>query len=435
MTSASITKEKSGQRLLRTTAFAVTVFAMLFSADAARGQAVDLALVLVIDNSGSIDPSESALQFNGYAEAFRSSELVKEMTAGPNGAIAVSVLLFSDVVQSLGGWRIIDDRGSAAQFANLLSSASSSGSGGTHIAQALEAAVMELSSCPYPASAATIDLSGDGPDNEGEVLNIGNIFNLVLAIAGAQTINWTPQTQQNAYRLRSLRNSIAARGVSINCVAIQDPDLQDYFEKYVVCGKGSFAMLASSFQSFRTVIKRKILREVQQGIKQSMQRTAKKPPKNPSKAKPPKPEGRTKKSKGQDEKGELEAEQDKDLAKQGVGGGELQAESSLEVGELAAAKAPEKVRAEAVVTVRDAETKLPLSEATFSLIGEGTNFAAEPNGSLPGQFVAGFDTLKDSKSSLRIYAPGYTPKEIAIDGREPARYEVELERMPIQFIL
>ena len=194
-------------------------------------------------------------------------------------------------------------------------------------------------------------------------------------------------------------------------------------------------MLASSFHSFRTVIKRKILREVQQGIKQSMQRTAKNPPKNPSKAKPPKPEGRTKKSKGQDEKGELEAEQDKDLAKQGVGGGELQAESSLEVGELAAAKAPEKVRAEAVVTVRDAETKLPLSEATFSLIGEGTNFAAEPNGSLPGQFVAGFDTLKDSKSSLRIYAPGYTPKEIAIDGREPARYEVELERVPIQFIL
>lgn len=435
MSKANKPKERTSLRQSRIMAFAAMAVYVVTATDTARAQAVDLALVLVIDNSGSIDPSESALQFNGYAEAFRSADLVKEMTAGPNGAIAVSVLLFSDVVQSLGGWRIIDDRSSAAQFANLLSSASSSGSGGTHIAQALEAAVMELSSCPYPASAATIDLSGDGPDNEGEVLNIGSIVNLVLAIAGAQTINWTPQTQQNAYRLRSLRNSIAARGVSINCVAIQDPDLQDYFEKYVVCGKGSFAMLASSFQSFRTVIKRKILREVQQGIKQSMQRTAKKPPTDPSKAKPPKPAGRTKKSKAQDEKGELEAEQDKNLAKQGAGGGELHAESSLKVGELAAAKAPEKVRAEALVTIRDAETKLPLSEANFSLIGEGTNFAAEPNGSLPGQFVAGFDTLKDSKSSLRIHAPGYTPKEIEIDEREPAHYEVELERVPIQFIL
>ena len=435
MSQAHEQKERINHRQSRIIAFAAIAMCVLAAADTARAQAVDLALVLVIDNSGSIDPSESALQFNGYAEAFRSAELVKEMTAGPNGAIAVSVLLFSDVVQSLGGWRIIDDQGSASQFANMLSSASSSGSGGTHIAQALQAAVMELSSCPYPASAATIDLSGDGPDNEGEVLNTVNIFNLFLAIAGAQTMQWTPQTQQNAYRLRTLRNSIAARGVSINCVAIQDPDLQDYFEKYVVCGKGSFAMLASSFQSFRTVIKRKILREVQQGIKQSIQRSAKRPPKGPGKAKTTQPEGRVKKSENQEKRGELEAEQDKSLAKQGAGGGDLQARSNPTSGEMVAAKAPEKVRTEIAITLRDTETKLPLSEAVFSLIGDSTNFEAEPNGSLPGQFVAGFDAAKESKHSLRIDAPGYSPKEIAIDGREPARYEVELERLPIQFIL
>ena len=434
MSQAHEQKERINHRQSRIIAFAAIAMCVLAAADTARAQAVDLALVLVIDNSGSIDPSESALQFNGYAEAFRSAELVKEMTAGPNGAIAVSVLLFSDVVQSLGGWRIVDDQGSASQFANMLSSASSSGSGGTHIAQALQAAVMELSSCPYPASAATIDLSGDGPDNEGEVLNTVNIFNLFLAIAGAQTMQWTPQTQQNAYRLRTLRNSIAARGVGINCVAIQDPDLQDYFEKYVVCGKGSFAMLASSFQSFRTVIKRKILREVQQGIKQSIQRSAKRPPKGPGKAKATQPEGRVKQSENQEKRGELEAEQDKNLTKQDSGG-DLQARSNPTSGEMVAAKAPEKVRTEIAITLRDTETKLPLSEAVFSLIGDSTNFEAEPNGSLPGQFVAGFDAVKESKHSLRIDAPGYSPKEIAIDGREPARYEVELERLPIQFIL
>ena len=434
MSQAHKQKERINHRQSRIIAFAAIAMCVLAAADTARAQAVDLALVLVIDSSGSIDPSESALQFNGYAEAFRSAELVKEMTAGPNGAIAVSVLLFSDVVQSLGGWRIIDDQGSASQFANMLSSASSSGSGGTHIAQALQAAVMELSSCPYPASAATIDLSGDGPDNEGEVLNTVNIFNLFLAIAGAQTMQWTPQTQQNAYRLRTLRNSIAARGVSINCVAIQDPDLQDYFEKYVVCGKGSFAMLASSFQSFRTVIKRKILREVQQGIKQSIQRSAKRPPKGPGKAKATQPEGRVKQSENQEKRGELEAEQDKNLAKQDSGG-DLQARSNPTSGEMVAAKAPGKVRTEIAITLRDTETKLPLSEAVFSLIGDSTNFEAEPNGSLPGQFVAGFDAVKESKHSLRIDAPGYSPKEIAIDGREPARYEVELDRLPIQFIL
>jgi hypothetical protein len=414
---------------------ATLFFCFLCGARDARAQVVDLALVLVIDNSGSIDPSESALQFNGYAEAFESAELVTEMTGGPNAAIAVSVLLFSDVVQSLGGWQIIDGPASASTFANVLRSAPYGGSGGTHIAQALEAAVMELASCPYPAVAATIDLSGDGPDNEGVAINIADPMQLLLAFTGLQTSQWNQDIQNNAYRLRRLRDSIKARGVSINCVAIQDPDLQDYFEKYVICGKGSFAMLASSFQSFRTVIKRKILREVQQGIRQGVQRSAKRPPKSPGKAKTTQPVGRAKKNESQDKKSELETEQDKNLAKQGSGGGDLQANSSTTSSQMVAAKSPEKVRTEIAITLRDTETKLPLSEANFSLIGEGANFGAEPNGSLPGQFVAEFDAFKGSKSSLRIEAPGYTPKEIAIDEREPARYEVELERLPIQFIL
>jgi hypothetical protein len=396
---------------------------------------VDLALVLVIDNSGSIDASESAMQFNGYAEAFASAELVKEMTGGPNGAIAVSVLIFSDRVQALGGWQLIDGPATAASFANLLRSAPHSGTGGTHIAQALEAAVMELASCPHPASAATIDLSADGPDNEGEVVSAANIVNLFLAIAGVQTALWTAQTQQNAYRLRSLRDSIAARGVNINCVAIQDPGLQDYFENYVICGRGSFAMLASSFQSFRTVIKRKILREVRQGIKQSVRKTPRKPSRPPGKLKSPKSEGRVKTSPAEDDKGELRAEQGKDLEKQGEIGGDIQADSNQATGALAAAALPEKLIKEVIITLRDAETKLPLSKAQISLIGEGTNFEAGPSGSLPGQFVAGFDTTKDARNSLRIDATGYTPREIPIDDRQPARYEIELERLPIQFIL
>lgn len=399
------------------------------------GQAVDLALVLVIDNSGSIDASESALQFNGYAEAFESGELVDEMTSGPNGAIAVNVLIFSDNVQGLGGWQIIDGRAAAARFADLLRSAPHTGLGGTHIAQALEAAVMELASCPYPASAATIDLSADGPDNEGEFVSAANIVNLVLAIAGVQTALWSPQTQQNAYRLRSLRDSIAARGVNINCVAIQDPDLQDYFENYVITGKGSFALLASSFQSFRTVIKRKILREVRQGIKRSVQKTTQRPPKKKRETNRPKPEGRSQKSESQDKNGELKAGDKTKLRKEDASGGELQAGSDQATGEMVAVKAPEKVTKEIVVTIRDAETKLPLNQASLSLIGEGTNFEAGPNESLPGQFVVEFSTTDGTKNSLRIDAGGYTPKDMPLDDREPARYEVEVERLPLQFVL
>lgn len=89
----------------------------------------------------------------------------------------------------------------------------------------------------------------------------------------------------------------------------------------------------------------------------------------------------------------------------------------------------------AIVTVQDAETKLPINEASFGLLGEGDNFRAEPNGSLPGQFVVVFDSAEGAAILLRTEAPGYAPKELRFDRREPARYEVELERLPIQFIL
>jgi hypothetical protein len=404
---------------------------VFLNAGNAHAQAVDLALVLVIDNSGSIDPAESALQFNGYAEAFQSNELIKEMTGGPNGAIAVSVLLFSDIVRSLGGWRMIDGPESANSFADLLRSAPYSSSGGTHIGQALEAAVMELASCPYPAAAATIDLSGDGPDNEGVALNIANPLELLLAFTGLQTAQWNQEIEQNAYRLRRLRDSIRARGVSINCVAIQDPDLQDYFEKYVVCGKGSFAVLASSFQSFRAVIKRKIIREVRQGVRQSVEKSARRTtkPKNPPKKTDVPENGAAAKPKIK-ETGLAKAPETSGEARYEPGAGAAEVQEPN-----AGAGALKRIAKEAVLTIREAKTKLPISEAKVSLVGSGENFSAEPNGSLPGQFVVAWEATEGAAVSLRVEAPGYKPQEVQADGREPARYEVELDRLPIKFIL
>ncbi|MGE4079798.1 MAG: DUF1194 domain-containing protein, partial [Reyranella sp.] len=57
---------------------------------------VDLALVLAIDISGSIDPDEAKLQREGYVQAFRDPVIVKAILSGNHGRIAVAYFEWSD---------------------------------------------------------------------------------------------------------------------------------------------------------------------------------------------------------------------------------------------------------------------------------------------------------------------------------------------------
>lgn len=400
------------------------------------GQAVDMALVLVIDNSGSIDASESALQLNGYAAAFDSKELVSEMTGGPNGSIAVSVLLFSDTVTRLGGWQIIDGPDSASRFAQMLRSVPYCSTGGTHVAQALEAAVMELSDCPYLAPVSTIDLSGDGPDNEGVAINAANPIELMLAFMGRQMSQWNQQIESNAYRLKNLRNSIAQRGLSINCVAIQDPSLQDYFATYVTCGKNSFTMFASSFRAFQTVIKKKMLREVRQGITTSMERTGHSPrkPDKPagSAKKPPKPPKEITEPDAAGEAGKTttsgEAKQD------GPPTGNAANTTDPKEGAMARPEPPAKTLKEICLVVRDADTKLPVGAATIMRGEDRRVFEPKANVSLAGQFVVDVEFEQGKPAALVVDSPGYQSATVSPDAAGNSRLEVFLERLPVKYI-
>ncbi|HEX3973027.1 MAG TPA: DUF1194 domain-containing protein, partial [Stellaceae bacterium] len=55
-------------------------------------QAVDLALVLAVDASGSVNQTRFDLQKHGYAQAFRSREVIEAVTAGADHAIAITMV-------------------------------------------------------------------------------------------------------------------------------------------------------------------------------------------------------------------------------------------------------------------------------------------------------------------------------------------------------
>src|SRR5207247_2135985 len=62
----------------------------------AQGPQVDLALVLAIDCSFSVDANEFRLQMQGLGRAFLQPDVKKAIRSGPNGQIAVAAIEWSD---------------------------------------------------------------------------------------------------------------------------------------------------------------------------------------------------------------------------------------------------------------------------------------------------------------------------------------------------
>src|SRR5437667_9244711 len=110
-------------KMLRPTTTLAALFFCAVVATPVRGEiVVDVALVLAVDVSLSIDAEEFALQRAGYAAAFRSERIVNAITGGSAGALAVTYLQWSGAreQQQVIGWRLITDRISAARFADEL---------------------------------------------------------------------------------------------------------------------------------------------------------------------------------------------------------------------------------------------------------------------------------------------------------------------------
>jgi Protein of unknown function (DUF1194) len=201
----------------------------------AQAAPVDLALVLAVDVSESVDGEEYELQHEGIARAFETEPLVDAIRGGKRGAIDVIVLEWSDRDKQVVtvGWTRIFDTASAREFAAKVRATQRSSSGLTAIGDALVAAEAALLLVPDEAARRVIDVSGDG------MANIG------------------PPPQQ-------IRDRLVADGITINGLAIlkSEPWLDGYYNDYVVGGPGGFLMEVEDFPSFIAAMQQKLLSEV-----------------------------------------------------------------------------------------------------------------------------------------------------------------------------
>lgn len=202
----------------------------------AQRPAVDLALVLAADCSGSVQEPQYLLQQKGTADAFRTPAIVEAILGGANGAIAVVHFQWSGYArQHLAiAWTVLASRDDIARFATAIETAPRRiYGGGTSPGGAIAHGVRLLRTVPADAMRRVIDVSGDGRTNNGPP----------SALA---------------------RDEAVAQGITINGLPILhiEPDIDDYYEENVIGGPGAFLVPARDFDAFADAMRRKLIREL-----------------------------------------------------------------------------------------------------------------------------------------------------------------------------
>jgi hypothetical protein len=204
---------------------------------------VDVELVIAVDVSYSMDLDELAVQREGYAQAIVSKEFLQALKTGPNSKVAVTYFEWSASSDQkiIIPWRVIDGPESAdAVAAEIMKTPVRRGSR-TSISGAIYFAMPLFEESPYRGLRRVIDISGDGPNNNG------------APVTGA-------------------RDAALEKGITINGlpIMVKEPshsmmdidNLDFYYEDCVIGGSGSFVVSIKDRDKFKEAIRSKLLLEV-----------------------------------------------------------------------------------------------------------------------------------------------------------------------------
>jgi hypothetical protein len=215
--------------------------ALLSPAQAQAPVEVDLALVLAVDISGSMDPEEQALQREGFVEAFRSLLIHDAIRDGSHGRIAVVYLEWAGTPsqQVTVHWSVIKGPEGAIAFADRLTRSRIWRAPRTSLSGAIDTSVRLLDESRVEPVRRVIDISGDGANNQGRpVLEARE-----AALAKGITINGLPLMLKRP-------NSFDSE------------DLDTYYRDCVIGGPGSFMIPIRERQQFAEAIRTKLIREI-----------------------------------------------------------------------------------------------------------------------------------------------------------------------------
>lgn len=202
---------------------------------------VDLALVLAVDISYSMDREEQELQREGFAEAFRSPEVQQAIRGGPIGRIAVTYVEWAGAEDQrvVIPWTLLDGGEAIIAFADRISAIPLRRAQRTSVSGAIDFGLGLLRDSGFMAQRQVLDISGDGPNNQGRMVTLARDE----AVRAGITINGLPILLKRPGYL-------------------DIGDLDQYFRDCVIGGPGAFVVPVRERDQFRNAIKTKILLEV-----------------------------------------------------------------------------------------------------------------------------------------------------------------------------
>jgi hypothetical protein len=206
-------------------------------------QSVDIELILAVDVSYSMDMDELAVQREGYAQAIQSREFLQALKVGPNGRIAVTYFEWaaSNDQKIIIPWRLIDGPETADAVAGEILKTPIRRASRTSISGAIGFAMPLFDEDPYHGLRRVIDISGDGPNNNGGPVTVARD----LALEKGIIINGLPiMVKEPSYSTMDIDN------------------LDYYYEDCVIGGPGSFVIAIKDREKFKEAIRTKLLMEV-----------------------------------------------------------------------------------------------------------------------------------------------------------------------------
>jgi len=204
---------------------------------------VDVELILATDISYSMDMDELAVQREGYADAIVSKEFLQALKAGPTGKIAITYFEWaaSSDQKVIIPWRVIDGPESAGAVADEIRKTPIRRASRTSISGAIYFAMPLFDQNQYKGLRRVIDISGDGPNNNGAPV----VPARDEALSKGIVINGLPiMVKEPSYSTMDIDN------------------LDWYYEDCVIGGPGSFVVPIKGREKFKEAIRTKLLQEV-----------------------------------------------------------------------------------------------------------------------------------------------------------------------------
>ena len=212
-------------------------------ADTQADLPVDVELMLAVDVSYSMSPAELEIQRRGYAAALRDPAIWNAIANGYHQRIALTYVEWSGHRQQreVIPWTLIASPEALDRFAGALTVEVPRALRRTSIASLLDHAPRSFERNGFAGDRRAIDVSGDGPNNDGRVVT-------------------------------AARDDLLAAGYEINGLPLMTrdsrgplPDLDDldlYYENCVIGGPLSFALPVHSWEEFPPAVRQKLILEL-----------------------------------------------------------------------------------------------------------------------------------------------------------------------------